>query len=117
MFSIRPALVGVAAIAVCFAMNDVLGFTAPRMKVGWLVSHFAGMIAAYIAAVTAFVVINAHDVPMMLRWIVPSASGASVIVAYTLRYVRLRLPFRRRGTIVPEAVATATAPDRRLVLH
>jgi uncharacterized membrane protein len=117
MFSIRPALVGIATIAVCFAMNDVLGFTAPRMKVGWLVGHFAGMIAAYIAAVTAFIVINAHDVPMMLRWLVPSLAGGSVIVAYTLRYVRIFLPFRRPAPEPGEPVATATASEPRFVLH
>jgi uncharacterized membrane protein len=117
MFSIRPALVGIAAIAVCFAMNDVLGFTAPRMKVGWLVGHFAGMIAAYIAAVTAFVVINAHAVPMQLRWLVPSLSGGAVIVVYTLRYVRFTWPFGRRARRPPEPVATATAPEPRFVLH
>jgi uncharacterized membrane protein len=117
MFSIRPALVGIAAIAVCFAMNDVLGFTAPRMKTGWLVGHFAGMIASYIAAVTAFVVINAHDVPMILRWLVPSLAGGSVIVTYTLRYVRLTWPFGRAGVASAEPVATATAPEGHFVLH
>lgn len=117
MFSIRPALVGIAAIAVCFAMNEVLGFTAPRMKSGWIVGHFAGMIAAYIAAVTAFIVINAHAVPMILRWLVPSLAGGSVIVAYTLRYVRLSWPFGRPARPPVDAVATATAPERRFVLH
>jgi hypothetical protein len=117
MFSIRPALVGIAAIAVCFAMNDVLGFTAPRMKTGWIVGHFAGMIAAYIAAVTAFVVINAHAVPMILRWLVPSLAGGSVIVTYTLRYVELSWPFGPRRGRPGEPVATATAPERRFVLH
>ncbi len=109
MFSIRPALVGIGAIAICFASNEVLGFAAPRLKVGWLLGHFAGMIASYIAAATAFIVINAHDVPMMLRWLVPSLAGGSVIVAYTLRYVRFRLPGARRLSGAGEPVATATA--------
>jgi hypothetical protein len=112
MFSIRPALVGIGAIAICFAANEVLGFAAPRMKAGWLLGHFAGMIASYIAAATAFIVINAHDVPMMLRWLVPSLAGGSVIVAYTLRYVRFGPPNQRRlaGAGEPVATATASAP-------
>jgi uncharacterized membrane protein len=109
MFSIRPALVGIGAIAICFAANEVLGFAAPRMRVGWLLGHLAGMIASYIAAATAFIVINAHDVPMMLRWLVPSLVGGSAIVAYTLRYVRFTLPGARRLPGTGEPVATATA--------
>ena len=84
MVSIKPALIGIGAIAIAFAMNDVLGFTGPRLRLGWLLSHFAGMIAAYISAVTAFIVINAHDVPMLLRWAVPSALGATTIAGFTL---------------------------------
>jgi uncharacterized membrane protein len=116
MMSIKPALIGIGAIAIAFAMNDVLGFTGPRMRLGWLLSHFAGMIAAYISAVTAFVVINAHDVPMILRWAVPSALGATTIAGFTLRYL---VPAYRRAWRTPAAapaesswrsVAPATPP-------
>lgn len=102
LLSIRPALMGVGTIAIAFGLNDVLGFLSPRNRLGWLLAHFAAMIAAYVSAVTAFVVINAHDVPMMLRWLVPSSIGGSVIVAYTLRYTPLRFP-----------VASATALAHR----
>lgn len=115
--SIRPALVGIAAIAVAFATNDVLGFCSPRSRHGWLLAHFAGMLAAYISAVTAFAVINAHHVPMMVRWIVPSLAGGSIIVAYTLRYVRLGRPRPATGTVSGKPVATATAPGRHLIVH
>ena len=84
-------MVGIGAIGVSFAANDVLGFIGPRMRNGWLLQHFAGMIAAYISAVTAFVVINAHGVPMELRWIVPIGIGTLVITAFSLPY---RLPRR-----------------------
>ena len=117
MLSIRPALVGIGAIAVAFASNDVLGFFGPRMRLGWLLSHFAGMIAAYISAVTAFVVINAHDVPMMVRWIVPSTIGGSLIMALTLRYLRRGRPAPVPDPNSGQAVATATAPGHRFVLH
>jgi hypothetical protein len=117
MLSIRPALTGIAAIAIAFASNDVLGLAAPRMKNGWLLSHFAAMIGSYVSAVTAFVVINAHDVPMMVRWVVPSLAGGSVIVAYTLRYVRLGRPGRSTPKLSANPVATATAPSRHLIVH
>jgi hypothetical protein len=117
MFSIRPALVGIAAIAIAFASNDALGFCSPRSRHGWLLAHFAGMIAAYISAVTAFAVINAHHVPMMIRWLVPSVTGGALIVGYTLRYVRFSLPGRRPANIPGTPVATATAPGRHLIVH
>jgi uncharacterized membrane protein len=104
--SIRPALIGIGTIAIAFGTNDILGFMGPRMKLGWLLAHFAAMIGAYVSAVTAFVVINAHHVPMMLRWLVPSAIGAAVIIVYTLRYTPLALPV---------ASATALAHRFRLV--
>jgi hypothetical protein len=115
--SIRPALVGIAGIAIAFASNDVLGFCSPRSRQGWLLAHFSGMIAAYISAVTAFAVINAHNVPMMVRWIVPSIAGGAIIVAYTLRFVRLGRPRSTPASKSSEAVATATASGRHLTVH
>ena len=117
MLQIRPALVGIGAIAVAFAANELLGFAAPRMPLGWLLSHFAGMVAAYVSAVTAFVVINAHDVPMMVRWSVPSLAGGAVIVVLTLRSVRSARRRRTPAIIPGEPVATATARRDRFVLR
>ena len=75
MLSIRPALIGIGSIAICFGLNDILGFYAPRSRTGWLLAHLSAMLAAYISATTAFLVINAHHVPMVLRWALPSASA------------------------------------------
>lgn len=87
--SLAPIMAGLGVVAVAFALNDARGIYGPRSKVGWLIAHFSAMIAAYISAVTAFVVINAHGVPMELRWIVPIAIGTLVITAFSLPY---RLP-------------------------
>ena len=104
LISIRPALLGIGAIAVAFAINDLLGFHAARTRTGWLLAHLSAMLAAYISAVTAFVVINAHAVPMVLRWLVPSAIGAAAIIGYSLkvlgppiRAARLKMRDRRRA--------------------
>ncbi len=129
MHSISPALFGIGAIAIAFGINDLLGFTAPRLKIGWLLSHFSAMLASYISAVTAFVVINAHAVPMMLRWGVPGAIGALTITAYSVQaiYRGSRRPVRGaaavRSTptlrevvpaqILPVAVATTTPSANR----
>lgn len=88
MRDIQPALIGIGAIAIAFAANDLLGFRSPRMKNGWLLAHLSAMLATAISAATAFVVINAHGVPMPLRWLIPSSIGAAAIVAYAWRVVR-----------------------------
>ena len=61
LLSIRPALIGIGSIAICFGLNEMLGFYAPRTRSGWLLAHLSAMLAAYISASTAFLVINAHQ--------------------------------------------------------
>jgi hypothetical protein len=89
MRSLAPIMAGLGVVAAAFAFNDVRGILGPRSRIGWLIAHFSAMIAAYISAVTAFVVINAHGVPMELRWLVPIGLGTLVITAFSLPY---RLP-------------------------
>ena len=48
--------------------------------------HLSAMLAAYISAVTAFIVINAHSVPMLYRWLVPGVIGTLVITAFSSKY-------------------------------
>lgn len=94
MRSLAPIMAGLGIVAVAFALNDIRGVFGPRTRSGQLIAHFSAMIAAYISAVTAFVVINAHGVPMELRWVVPIAIGTLVISAFSLPY---RLPRRITG--------------------
>lgn len=89
MHSLAPIMTGLGLVAIAFAANDIRGVVGPRSRTGALIAHFSAMIAAYISAVTAFVVINAHNVPMPLRWLVPITLGTLVISAFALPY---RLP-------------------------
>jgi hypothetical protein len=91
MHALAPILAGLGVMAIAFALNDVRGIFGPRSRVGSLIAHFSAMIAAYISAVTAFIVINAHGVPMDLRWMIPIGLGTLVITAYALPF---RLPKR-----------------------
>jgi hypothetical protein len=94
MRSLAPILAGLGVVAIAFAVNDVRGVVGPRNRIGWLIAHFSAMIAAYISAVTAFIVINAHGVPMEVRWVVPIAVGTLVIIGYSLPH---RLPQVKRA--------------------
>jgi hypothetical protein len=88
----------------------------PRTRFGWMFYHLSAMLAAYISAVTAFIVINAHDVPMFLRWFVPGLAGTLIITAfsakYRWRYIRAdraaAAALRKRKTASGEAGTTKT---------
>jgi len=98
MRSLVPVLFGLGAIAIAFALNDVRGVVVGRrMQIGWLLAHLSAMLSAYISGVTAFVVINAHGVPMLLRWAVPIGLGTSVIVGYSIRYRLAAAAAKRRA--------------------
>jgi hypothetical protein len=108
MRSLAPIMAGLGVVAVAFALNDVRGVLGPRSRVGWLIAHFSAMIAAYISAATAFIVINAHGVPMELRWLVPIGIGTLVITGFSLPY---RMP--RSALLATRAVERAEPSSTR----
>lgn len=109
MRSLAPVMGALAVLAIGIAGNDVRGVVTEPSLNGSRVAHLTGMIAAYISAVTAFVVINAHDVPMLLRWLVPSALGSALISGFSIRY---RMPIFRA---VYARVTRAWAAARRAI--
>lgn len=104
MRELVPVLIGLGALAIVFALNDLRGIFVTRTRIGWLLAHLSAMLAAYISAVTAFVVINAHQVPMLLRWAVPSAIGTAIITGYSVRE-RLRVRSAARRAAAARAAA------------
>ncbi len=52
----------------------------------WLVFHLQRMIGAYIASLTAFVVVNAPDGLSFIPWLLPSAIFVPVIVRWSRKY-------------------------------
>jgi uncharacterized membrane-anchored protein len=102
---LAPVLVALACIALAFVGLDLKAlFERRQSRLGSLLMHLSAMIGAYISAVTAFVVINAHGVPMGLRWLVPSVVGTVAIAAFSIVY-------RRRFAGAP--VPTATSVESR----
>jgi hypothetical protein len=83
-------MIALGAIGATFGGLDLAGlFFGAKQRYGKLFFHLSAMLAAYISAVTAFIVINAHGVPMLYRWIVPVGIGTLVIVVVSAKY-RLR---------------------------
>jgi uncharacterized membrane protein len=69
-----------------FLFQDVRNFISPpKEKMHWWFTHIGGMGGSYVAAVTAFVVVNIQ-LPQYgwLLWVLPTAIGAAII-AQTIR--------------------------------
>ncbi len=60
----------------------------PREKQHWLFAHFQGFGGAYIAATTAFLVVNINVLPGLLVWLSPTVVGATLITLTSIKYKR-----------------------------
>jgi hypothetical protein len=102
-FGVVAVVFGVVALRL--AVRDRRDFLHPPAdRKAWLYSHIANMMAAYIATVTAFSAVNLHALPVVVRWLWPTAVG----VPFLLQRIRRE---RRRGasaaTAAPRVAAEA----------
>jgi uncharacterized membrane protein len=69
----------------------------PVNKKIWLIRHIGRMSGAYISTLTAFLVVNLRDVPVLnyVIWIAPTVIGVPLIVMTVRRYV---------GTVSPQTL-------------
>jgi hypothetical protein len=80
-------------IGLATAAADVRSFLRPPAdKRAWWFSHMSNMMAAYIATVSAFSVVNFHFLPPVARWLWPTVVGSIGITIWTRHY---REKFRR----------------------
>jgi uncharacterized membrane protein len=71
-----------------FGVRDVWSFVqTPKDRRFWWYNHMGGMIGSYIAAVSAFSVVNFSFLPTAVRWLWPSAIGIPAILLW-IRYYR-----------------------------
>jgi len=75
----------------------------PADPMAWWYRHMTRMLGSYIAALTAFSVINFTALPLTVRWLWPTVIGTPLIVVWTT-YYKLRF---RRGTQRTEVHAMA----------
>jgi hypothetical protein len=75
------------SIGLLFAFNWLRGFfIPPKLKQHWLFSHLRGFGAAYIAATTAFMVVNIKFLPPLLVWLSPTVVGTVIITIVSINY-------------------------------
>jgi len=74
-------------IALVFTRNDVRQFRATDLEPrAWFFEHIQRMGGAYIATVTAFASVNATFLPMVARWLLPTAVGTVAIWYVSRQY-------------------------------
>ena len=76
-------------IGLMYAFNWIKRFYIyPKEKQHWVFSHLQGFGAAYIASVTAFLVVNVNFLPGLLVWLSPTIVGTVIITLTTVKYKR-----------------------------
>lgn len=97
--SLGVVLIVFGITGVSLAVSDMRSFLRPSAdKRAWLYSHMTSMLAAYIATVSAFSVVNFHFLPPVVRWLWAAVVGTIGIVIWT-RYYRRK--FRRADEMRP----------------
>lgn len=87
-------------IGFLFGMSDIRDFLhPPTEKMAWWYSHMTRMLAAYIATVTAFSVVNFEFLPPVPRWLWPTVVGTVGIVIWTRHYRRKFSGVRAAGDV------------------
>lgn len=88
--SMRIVMMVFGAIGSLFVFLNVRKFFKRRMhKQDWWFSHMAGMLAGYIATLTAFSVVNFSFIPeelVIVKWLWPSVLGTPIIFIWTGHY-------------------------------
>jgi hypothetical protein len=91
-----PLWVRLAPVAMVFGIGglataglDMVRFVRPSTeRMTWWYAHMAGMLASYIAAVSAFSVVNFDFLPTVARWLWPSVVGTPLIFLWIAYYKR-----------------------------
>jgi uncharacterized membrane protein len=88
---------------VFFGVRDAWSFVQrPKDAHFWWYNHMGGMIGSYIAAVSAFSVVNFSFLPTPVRWLWPSAIGIPAILLW-IRFYRRK--FNPQPSVRRQAVA------------
>ena len=83
------------------AGSDMKTYVRPsKDKNAWYFDHMSGMVASYIAAVSAFAVVNLTFLPPLVRWLGPTAIGVPLL-SFWIGYYKRKFHHGKR----PEDVA------------
>ena len=80
------------AICVVLGGRDLYRQSRPAPRKAWMYRHLTLMLAAYIAAVTAFSTVNLHMLPLVARWVWPTVIGTLLITWANVHYRKPKPP-------------------------
>jgi len=111
---ILPGAFGIISIVFGFlgtalGVRDIVSFLRPpASKTHWFFSHMSGMIAAYIAAMSAFSAVNlTYDwMPTVVQWLWPTIIGVPLMNLWMKKY---REKFNKGRSIRQEVVVSIKA--------
>lgn len=87
--SVRWVRTTFGAISLFLGGMDIFRFLKPPQgRQAWLLDHMTRFLAAYIATVTAFSVVNFQFLPYFWRWLWPTALGTVGITIWRMQYAR-----------------------------
>jgi hypothetical protein len=91
------------ALGMILAGLDIRSFIRPPAdRNAWWFAHMGGMLGSYIAAVSAFSVVNFTFLPTAVRWLWPTAVGTPLIALWVTYY---KIRFRRAESARVEAAS------------
>ncbi len=83
---LNPVLILFGCLGVLAAGNDLYKFVRPSSNNNaWYFDHMSGMVASYIAAVSAFSVVNFTFLPPLVRWLWPTVIGGTLLTYFITR--------------------------------
>ncbi|MGH7597290.1 MAG: hypothetical protein ACREOI_13125 [bacterium] len=86
---LNPVLIIFGILGALAAGEDLYKFLRPpKEKYAWFLDHMSGMVASYIAAVSAFSVVNFSFLPPLVRWLWPTAVGVPLLSIWVRSYRR-----------------------------
>lgn len=91
-FKELPEAFGIIAIVfgglgTWLGLKDIREFINPSSDPkAWFFNHMTGMIAAYIAAVSAFSAVNMNFLPTVLQWLWPTLIGSPLLIIWIRSY-------------------------------
>jgi len=80
-------LIVFGSISILFVIQDYRNFKGlSSIKNFWLITHLQRMVGSYIAAVTAFVVVNNTIVPEIVAWLLPTVLLVPLITIWRRKF-------------------------------
>lgn len=79
------------AIGLTLSIQDLRTYSKPdQLRQKWLQAHLGKMVGGYIAAVTAFVVVN-EVLPSLVAWLAPTVIGTTFIIYWTRKVSKTKI--------------------------